>query len=107
MPWTLTNLLIQIVTGILGGHVAAAAAHEHRFGWIGHTVTGALGGTLSGLLLQTYAATVVTASGSLNEPTAVELAMLQGLTGLAAGGIFTLVAGFLQHAIEEHRSGKR
>jgi hypothetical protein len=50
---------------------------------------------------------VVTASGSLNEPTLVELYVLQGLTGAAAGGILTLVAGFLRHAIAAHRSAKR
>ncbi len=103
MTWTLTNLLIQVVTGILGGHVAAAAAHEHAFGVVGHTLVGALGGALSGFFLQTYAATVVTASGSLNEPTAVEMAVLQGLTGAASGGIFTLVVGFVRHAMEEHK----
>jgi hypothetical protein len=107
MAWTLSSFLIQLVTGILGGHIAAAAAHEHSFGVLGHTIMGAIGGGLSGAFLQTFAATVVTAGGGVNEPTAVELAMLQGLTGAAAGGILTLVAGFLRHAIEEHKSGKR
>jgi hypothetical protein len=37
MTWTLTSLMIQIVAGLAGGHVAAAAAHEHAFGAIGHT----------------------------------------------------------------------
>ena len=107
MAWTVSNLLIQLVTGILGGHIAAAAAHEHSFGALGHTLVGAIGGGLSGVFLQTLAATVVTASGSLNEPRPVELYVLQGLTGAAAGGILTLVAGFLRHAINEHKSGKR
>jgi len=105
MTWTLSNLLIQIVTGIVGGHVAAAAAHEHSFGALGHTIVGAIGGGLSGVFLQTFAATVVTASGSVNEPTVVELSVLQGLTGIASGGILTLVAGFLKHAIDQHKSG--
>jgi uncharacterized membrane protein YeaQ/YmgE (transglycosylase-associated protein family) len=106
MAWTLSNLLIQIVAGILGGHIAAAAAREHSFGSLGHTVVGAIGGGLSGAFLQTFAATVVTASGSLNEPRLAELFVLQGLTGAAAGGILTLVAGFLRHAIYENKSGK-
>jgi uncharacterized membrane protein YeaQ/YmgE (transglycosylase-associated protein family) len=106
MMWTFSNLLIQFLTGIVGGHMAAAVVHEHSFGALGHTLTGALGGALSGALLQTLAATVVTASGSVNEPTLVELYVLQGLTGAAAGGILTLVAGFLKHAIREHKAGK-
>jgi hypothetical protein len=107
MAWTLSNLLIQLVAGIVGGHIAAAAAHEHSFGVIGHSLAGAIGGGLSGAFLQTLAATVVTAGGGVNEPTAVEMAVLQGLTGAAAGGILTLVAGFLRHAINEHKSGKQ
>jgi hypothetical protein len=106
MTWTFSNLLIQVVTGILGGHIAAAAAHEHSFGLAGHTLVGAIGGGLSGLFLQTFAATVVTASGSLNEPKIFEQSVLQGLTGAAAGGILTLVIGFLKHAANEHKSGK-
>jgi hypothetical protein len=35
MTWTLTSLMIQIVAGLAGGHVAAAAAREHAFGAIG------------------------------------------------------------------------
>jgi hypothetical protein len=40
MKWSVTNLWIQIVTGILGGHAAAVAAKEHSFGVLGHTVAG-------------------------------------------------------------------
>ena len=35
MTWTFTNLVIQIIAGILGGHAAATAAHEHSFGAFG------------------------------------------------------------------------
>jgi len=62
--------VIQIIVGILGGHAAATAAKEHSFGAIGHTIVGALGGGLSGYFLQTFAGMVVTAGGSLDEPTA-------------------------------------
>lgn len=102
MTWTFANLMIQAVAGIFGGHAAAAAAKEHGFGALGHTIVGALGGGMSGYFLQTFAGTVVTASGSLNEPTAVEEAVLQGLTGAAAGGITTLVVGFIRHSIKKH-----
>jgi hypothetical protein len=107
MTWTVTNLIIQIVTGIVGGHAAASAAQEHSFGALGHTLTGTLGGALSGYFLQTLAGTVVTASGSLNEPTALEQGILQGLTGAAAGGILTLIVGFIKHSIDQQRPSKR
>jgi uncharacterized membrane protein YeaQ/YmgE (transglycosylase-associated protein family) len=53
MTWTFTNLVIQIIAGILGGHAAAAASKEHGFGALGHTIVGAVGGGLSGAFFQT------------------------------------------------------
>jgi len=107
MTWTVTNLIIQIITGILGGHAAATAAQEHGFGAFGHTLVGALGGALSGYFLQIFAGTVVTASGSLNEPTALEQGILQGLTGAAAGGILTLIVGFIKHSLDRNKTSNR
>ena len=106
MIWTSTNLVIQIITGVLGAHFAAAAAHEHGFGFIGHTVAGLIGGALSGYFLQRLAVTVVTASGSLNEVGVADNAILQGLTGLAAGGCLMLIVGFVKHSIEKHKAEK-
>jgi hypothetical protein len=106
MIWTTTNLVIQIVTGVLGAHFVATAAHEHGFGFIGHTLAGAIAGALSGYFLQKLAVTVVTASGSLNEVDAADNAVLQGLTGLAAGGCLMLVVGVVKHSIDKHRAAK-
>ena len=103
MEWSVTNLVIQLVMGVLAGHAAAVVAKEHSFGWLGHTLTGAAGGGLSGLFLQTFAATVVTASGSLTEPRPAELLMVQALAGAEAGAIVTLLAGFVKHGISTHK----
>jgi hypothetical protein len=102
MIWTSTNLVIQIVTGVLGALFAASAAKEHGFGFFGHVLVGLIGGALSGYFLQTLAVTVVTGSGSLNDVTAADNAVLQGLTGIAAGGCLMLIVGFIKHSID-HR----
>ena len=104
MIWTSTNLVIQIVTGILGAHFAATAAREHDFGFFGHTAAGAIGGGLSGYFLQQLAVTVVTANGSLNEISAADNAVMQGLAGIAAGGCLTLIVGFIKHSVDHHQS---
>jgi uncharacterized membrane protein YeaQ/YmgE (transglycosylase-associated protein family) len=106
MTWTVANLVIQIITGILGGHAAAAVIKEHSFGVLGHTIAGAVGGGLSGFFLQTLAATVVTATGSVNEVRLLDNAIIQGLAGAAAGATVTLIVGFLKHSIDQHRSQK-
>ena len=103
MEWSVTNLVIQLVMGVLAGHAAAVVAKEHSFGWLGHTLTGAAGGGLSGLFLQTLAATVVTASGSLTEPRPAEVLMVQARAGAGAGAIVTLLAGFVKHGISTHK----
>src|SRR5580704_8606194 len=100
MTWTLTSLVIQIIAGLAGGHVAAAAAHEHAFGVIGHTITGLAGGFLSGAFLQTLAVTMVTGTGTLP----AEIFMIRALTGLAAGAIATLVVVFIKRSIDQHKA---
>jgi hypothetical protein len=46
MTWSVTNFIIQIIAGIVGGHAAAAAVHDHQFGALGHTIAGAAGGAV-------------------------------------------------------------
>lgn len=106
MTWSLGDLAIQIAGGLFGGHAVATAVREHNFGHWGHTFAGAIGGALSGLFLQTFVDTMVTASGSLNEPRFADHVLLQALTGVAAGGIVTLIAGFIKHAIDQDKSRK-
>ena len=106
MSWTLTNLIIQAVMGILGAHVAAIAAREHGFGFIGHTLVGLIGGAVSGYFLQTLAVTMVTGNGSLNEPTVAENIILQGLAGAGVGGCLMLIVGLVRHALNDHMARK-
>jgi len=68
------GLAVETVAGFIGAHAAASAAHEHEFGFLGHSLAGLVGGALSGTFLQSAAITIVTGSGSQNPPTTVELA---------------------------------
>jgi uncharacterized membrane protein YeaQ/YmgE (transglycosylase-associated protein family) len=106
MSWTLSSLVIQMIAGVIGGHLAAVASHEHGFGAIGHTITGLGGGFLSGAFLQTLVVTMVTGTGSLTEPRAADIFVLQALTGAAAGGIAMLAVGFIKHSIDEDKASK-
>ena len=106
MTWTITNLIIQIIAGIVGSHGAAVVAKEHAFGVLGHTVAGAIGGAASGYFLQTVAASVVTGAGDVQQGDDVTQWISQGLAGLVAGAIFTMAVGLLKHGIDQHSTGK-
>lgn len=103
MDWSFANLLIQTLCGLIGSNVAAAAAHEHRFGFWGHTVTGLASGALSGIFLQKYASTVVAADGTLNDPLHFEILAAQVLTGAVVGAIAMMAVGLI---INERTKGE-
>jgi uncharacterized membrane protein YeaQ/YmgE (transglycosylase-associated protein family) len=105
VEWTVTNFLIEVVAGILGGHAAAVVSSEHSFGALGHTIAGMIGGAFSGYFLQTVVATVLTGAGTLNEPRPVEVVILQALAGAAAGAVVTLGVGFLKHSLSGGKLG--
>jgi hypothetical protein len=107
MTWTVTNLVIQIIAGVIGGNGAAVVAKEHSFGVLGHTICGALAGAVSGYFLQTIVGTVVTGTGDIQQDAGpVTQWVLQGLGGLAAGAILTMAVGFLKHGADQYRIGK-
>jgi hypothetical protein len=97
MDWT-TNLIVQIVFGFAGAHFAATALHEHRFGWVGHSLVGIIAGALGGYFLQALVLTVVNGDGSFNQPRVAEIAVLEALTGAVMGAIAMAAVGFLVNA---------
>lgn len=90
---------MQRVAGLFGAHAAASAAHEHRFGFIGHNVTGLVGAALSVAFLQDAAITIVTGSGSQNPSAPAEIFDIHILAGAVAGAILTLAVGYLIAAL--------
>ena len=102
--WTILNLVIQAIAGILGAHAAALAAHEHRFGFIGHSLVGLAAGVLSGFFLQRIVMTTVTASGDAMPITALDAGIYQAVAGLAVGGMAMLVVGLLRSELTKTSS---
>jgi uncharacterized membrane protein YeaQ/YmgE (transglycosylase-associated protein family) len=93
MDWT-TSFITQAVAGLVGANLAAVALHEHRFGWLAHSLVGVLAGAVSGYFLQEIALRVVTGSGSANEPRLPEVAVIEALTGAVVGAIAMAAVGF-------------
>jgi uncharacterized membrane protein YeaQ/YmgE (transglycosylase-associated protein family) len=107
MTWTFTNVVIEIIAGAIGGCAIAAAVKEYSFGILGHIVTGALGGALSGYFLQSIAATVVDSTGDVHEASdQLTQWFVQAIAGLVAGTILTMGVGLVKQMIEQHQPGK-
>jgi hypothetical protein len=101
MMWSTTNLVIQVIGGILGAHATATLGKEYSLGARGRTLVGAISGAVSGCFFQTLAATMVTGAGALQKPSIVDNVVIQGLTGAVGGGIVILLVSFLRHAVEQ------
>jgi len=95
--WTIMNLVIQAITGILGAHAAATVAHEHRFGFVGHSLVGLIAGALSGFFLQKIVMTTVTATGDAMPMTALDAGVYQAFAGAAVGALAMMIVGFIRH----------
>jgi hypothetical protein len=97
--WSFSYFVIQVVAGFVGAHVAALVAHEHRFGFIGHSAVGLVTGAISGFCLQSIVMTTVTGTGDAIPITPFQAEVFQATTGLAAGAMAMLAVGFLCHEL--------
>ena len=73
------SLLIEAVSGAVGGNIAGAAMKENSLGTLGNSVAGIVGGGLGGLLLQSVLGSAAAGDGPL------ELTTI--LSNVAGGGI--------------------
>lgn len=74
----ITSLLVEAVSGAVGGNVAGAAMKEKSLGTVGNSIAGLVGGGLGGTILQAVMGTAAT-GGSLD---------LQSiLTNVGGGGV--------------------
>lgn len=108
MDASIVPLIISLISGIVGGHVAGAAAPDKSLGGIGNTITGLFGGAFGGYIMQALdllgKAGVLT--GSPDAAAATQgfdlgsiLAAVGG--GGVSGGILTFVIGLIKNAMNK------
>jgi hypothetical protein len=91
----ITSLIVEAISGAVGGNVAGAAMKEKSLGPVGNSITGILGGGLGGTLLQTVMGTAATGGGSMNLETIVS-----NVAGGGVGGaILMIVVGLIKNAM--------
>ena len=89
----IVSLIIQIVSGAIGGNVAGAAMKESSLGTVGNSIAGILGGGLGGTILQAVMGSAAAGGGSLDLTT-----ILSNVAGGGVGGaILMAIVGIIKN----------
>jgi len=88
-----TNLIIQLISGVVGGNAAGAALKDYNLGNLGNTIAGAIGGVGGGQILQALVPAIASAAGG-----ELDLGAIVGqiVVGGAGGAILTVIAGLVK-----------
>ncbi|WP_411029478.1 hypothetical protein [Spongiimicrobium sp. 3-5] len=86
-------LIIQLLTGALGGNVAGKLLKKQSLGTLGNSISGIVGGGLGGAILGML--------GMAGEPGVLDMANVLGsiASGGVGGGLLMIVIGFIKNAI--------
>jgi uncharacterized membrane protein YeaQ/YmgE (transglycosylase-associated protein family) len=88
----IVSLIIEAISGAVGGNVAGAAMKDNSLGTMGNSIAGIVGGGLGGTLLQAVMGTAA-ADGSLDLTT-----ILSNVAGGGVGGaILMAVVGIIKN----------
>jgi len=73
------SLIIEAISGAVGGNVAGAAMKENSLGTVGNSIAGIVGGGLGGTILQMVMGSGATGGGSMD--------LTSILSNVAGGGV--------------------
>jgi len=88
----IVSLIIQLISGAVGGNVAGAAMKESSLGTLGNSIAGIVGGGLGGTILQMVMGTAA-AGGGLDLQSI--LANVAG--GCVGGAILMAIIGIIKN----------
>jgi uncharacterized membrane protein YeaQ/YmgE (transglycosylase-associated protein family) len=87
------SLIIELISGAVGGNIAGAAMKENSLGTAGNSIAGIVGGGLGGTLLQSILGSAAAGGGSLDLTT-----ILSNVAGGGVGGaILMAIVGIIKN----------
>ena len=86
------SLLIQLVSGILGGNVAGSLLKEKSLGVIGNSLAGLVGGGVGGQILTALLGIATSSGGGLD----IGSIIAQIASGGVGGGVVMVIVGILK-----------
>ncbi len=92
MSGAVINLLIQLISGAVGGNVAGAALKDYNLGTLGNSIAGIVGGVAAGQGLQAAGVDLAAMIGSGQIGTIVSNIVSGGL----GGGVLMAIVGLLR-----------
>ena len=87
------NLIVELVSGAIGGNVAGAALKDKSLGAIGNSIAGVVGGGIGGTILQTVMGSTAAGGGGMDMQSI--LANVGG--GGVGGAILMIVIGIIKN----------
>lgn len=92
------NLLISLFSGVAGGNIAGAAVKDSGFKALGNSILGAVGGGLSGIIMQ--------ALGLFNQSGGAGVDFSSVISNVGAGGvggaILMFIATWIKKALQKN-----
>ncbi|MDD8012478.1 MAG: hypothetical protein PHX05_03275 [Acidobacteriota bacterium] len=92
----MVNIIIQLISGALGGNGAGALMKKLSLGTIGNSIVGILGGGIGGQLLGLLGMAPAAASGGGLDLSGIIASVLSGGVG---GGVLMAIVGAIKKAL--------
>ena len=93
----IANLIISLISGIIGGNIAGAAMTEKTLGPVGNSITGIIGGGIGGIILQLL--------GLFNQSGAAGIDIKSILSNIGSGGvggaILMIIIAFIKNSMQK------
>ena len=91
----ITSLIIQLVSGAVGGNAAGAALKEKSLGLIGNSLAGVVGGGVGGTILHAVMGAAATGGGGMDMSS-----IIGNVAGGGVGGAILMAAiGIIKNAM--------
>jgi len=98
----LVALIIQLVSGAVGGNIAGSALKQYDLGTVGNSIAGVIGGGIGGQVL-----TMILGGGGAAATGNLDIASIvtQIAGGGVGGGILMLIIGIIRQAMSGQSAG--
>ncbi len=92
MSGAIVNLIIQLISGAVGGNIAGSALKDYNLGPLGNSIAGIIGGGIGGQILSYFSPAVAQAASTLDWGAIIG----QVASGGIGGAILMVIVGVLK-----------